>query len=97
MSSDRNPRESAAQQVFGPQAGVYASSPVHVDDPSLDVVRQMASQPLAGDGRYEWALDMGTGAGFTAFAMAEFSRRVAGNGQSLMVRGPVAGSAKPGL
>ena len=51
MSSDRNPRESAAQQVFGPQAGVYASSPVHVDDPSLDVVRQMASQPLAGDGR----------------------------------------------
>ena len=76
MSSDRNPRESAAQQVFGPQAGVYASSPVHVDDPSLDVVRQMASQPLAGDGRYEWALDMGTGAGFTAFAMAEFSRHV---------------------
>ncbi len=76
MSSDKDPRESAAQQVFGPQAAVYANSPVHVDDPSLDVVREMAAQALDGGGRFGWALDMGTGAGFTAFAMAEFSHHV---------------------
>ena len=60
--------------MFGPQAGVYAESPVHVDDPSLDVLRAMASQGPTGG--YDWALDLGTGAGFTAFAMARFSRQV---------------------
>ena len=60
--------------MFGPQAGVYATSPVHIDDPSLDVMREMVAQ--TSQRRYGWALDLGTGAGFTAFAMAEFSRHV---------------------
>lgn len=81
MGSNRKPRESAAQRVFGPQAAVYANSPVHVDDPSLDVVREMAAKTSgasapASNMVYGWALDLGTGAGFTAFAMAEFSRHV---------------------
>ena len=76
MNSDARRRESAAQRVFGPQAGVYASSQVHVDDPSLDAMRELAAQKLVGTGRYTWALDLGTGAGFTAFAMAEFCHQV---------------------
>lgn len=79
MSSDKTPRESAAQRVFGPQAGVYASSPVHVEDPSLDAMREMAARTsvaAASGPAFGWAMDLGTGAGFTAFAMAEFSRRV---------------------
>ena len=60
--------------VFGPQARVYAESPVHVDDPSLDAMRDMASRGRPGG--YEWALDLGTGAGFTALAMSQFSRQV---------------------
>lgn len=76
MGSDKKPRGSAAQQVFGPQAGVYANSPVHVDDPSLDSMREMVAQASAGGGKYEWALDLGTGAGFTAFAISEFSHQV---------------------
>ena len=63
-----------AQQVFGPQAGVYAQSPVHMDDPSLDAMRDMAAEGRTSS--YGWALDLGTGAGFTAFAMAQFSRQV---------------------
>ncbi|MCH7713447.1 MAG: class I SAM-dependent methyltransferase [Chloroflexi bacterium] len=79
MGSDKMLRESAAQRVFGPQAGVYASSPVHIEDPSLDAMRQMVARTpaaTASDMRYGWALDLGTGAGFTAFAMAEFSHQV---------------------
>ena len=74
MTSSQAPRGTSAQLVFGPQAGVYAESPVHVDDPSLDVLRAMASQCPTGG--YDWALDLGTGAGFTAFAMARLSRQV---------------------
>ena len=74
MTSSPAPRESPAQRVFGPQAGVYAESQVHAGDPSLDALVYLASQ-YAGKG-YDWALDLGTGAGFTAFAMARLSRRV---------------------
>ena len=78
MTSGQPPQEnlaqSSAQQVFGPQAHVYAESPVHVDDPSLDAMRGMVDEQRP-DG-YGWALDLGTGAGFTAFAMARFARRV---------------------
>ncbi|MBM3942494.1 MAG: class I SAM-dependent methyltransferase [SAR202 cluster bacterium] len=62
---------SAAQRMFGAQAPVYATSQVHVHDASLDALRR-----LAGPGPYGWALDLGTGAGFTAFAMAECARQV---------------------
>ena len=74
MTTGAAPGENSAQQVFGPQARVYAESPVHMEDPSLDAMRDMAGYGRPGG--YGWALDLGTGAGFTAFAMAHFSRQV---------------------
>ena len=61
MTSSPAPGESPAQRVFGPQAGVYAESPVHAGDPSLDALVSLASQNRAEG--YDWALDLGTGAG----------------------------------
>ena len=74
-------RESAgatlAQQMFGPQAGVYAQSKVHISDDSLESVQKLTGPDfLAGTTPYRWAVDIGTGAGFTAFAMSEVSERV---------------------
>jgi ubiquinone/menaquinone biosynthesis C-methylase UbiE len=60
-----------AQQVFGPQASVYATSQVHVSDESLEAIKR-----LVLPGQYRWALDLGTGAGFTAFAMTQCSQKV---------------------
>ena len=66
-----------AQQMFGPQAGVYAESKVHIRDDSLDSVQRLTAPDfLNGATPYRWAVDIGTGAGFTAFAMAEVSERV---------------------
>lgn len=72
-----------AQQMFGPQAGVYAESKVHIRDDSLDSVQRLTDPALrqaqgdaAGATPYRWAVDIGTGAGFTAFAVAEVSERV---------------------
>ena len=65
------PKATLAQQMFGSQAPVYAASQVHVSDDSLDLIKSLT----AGD-TYGWTIDLGTGAGFTAFAMTEFSRRV---------------------
>jgi ubiquinone/menaquinone biosynthesis C-methylase UbiE len=67
----QSPRGTLAQQMFGTQAPVYATSRVHVNDDSLELVRRLAAP--AG---YGWAMDLGTGAGFTAFAMTELSQRV---------------------
>lgn len=64
----------SAQRMFGPQAGIYATSQVHVRDDSLDILQRMAAGLDSSANR--WAADLGTGAGFTAFAMAEFSHRV---------------------
>ncbi len=64
-------RDTAAQRMFGAQAPVYATSQVHVRDASLDALRR-----LAGPGPYRWAVDLGTGAGFTAFAMSGCAGRV---------------------
>ncbi len=65
----------AAQQVFGPQAAVYATSKVHIRDDSLESVERMVG--AGGEpNRYGWAVDLGTGAGFTAFAVAVVSDRV---------------------
>ena len=68
----------AAQQVFGPQAAVYATSKVHIRDDSLESVERMIGMVDAAGGtnRYGWAVDLGTGAGFTAFAVAGVSDRV---------------------
>ena len=72
-----------AQQMFGPQAGVYAQSKVHISDDSLESVQKLTDPTLRkaqgnGEGAapYRWTVDIGTGAGFTAFAMAEVSERV---------------------
>ena len=86
-----------AQQMFGPQAGIYAQSKVHISDDSLESVQKLTAPALRqsqgdtpglqGDEAqaqcegaeatpYRWAVDIGTGAGFTAFAMAEVSERV---------------------
>ena len=79
-----------AQQMFGPQAGVYAASKVHISDDSLESVQRLTAPALRQaqddqssakrDGAdalpYRWTVDIGTGAGFTAFAMAEVSDRV---------------------
>ena len=66
-----------AQQMFGPQAGVYAASKVHIRDDSLDSVQRLTGPDfLKGTTPYRWAVDIGTGAGFTAFAMSEVSERV---------------------
>ena len=84
MTQDRQPPAGTlAQQMFGPQAGVYAESKVHIRDDSLDSVQRLTSpahQQAQGDEPsatpYRWAVDIGTGAGFTAFSMAEVSERV---------------------
>ena len=65
----------AAQQVFGPQAAVYATSKVHIRDDSLDSVERMLGAG-GGTNRYGWAVDLGAGAGFTAFVAAGVSDRV---------------------
>ena len=84
MTQNREqPGSSLAQQMFGPQAGVYAQSKVHISDDSLESVQKLVNPALrqaqgngAGTTPYRWAVDIGTGAGFTAFAMAEVSERV---------------------
>ena len=74
MTQDSN-GQLAAQQVFGPQAAVYATSKVHIKDDSLESVERMVDA-ANGTNRYRWAIDLGTGAGFTAFAVAGVSDRV---------------------
>ena len=90
MQSQEQSGGTLAQQMFGPQAGVYAQSKVHISDDSLESVQKLTAPALRqaqGDGGqaqgdrergapYRWAVDIGTGAGFTAFAMAEVSERV---------------------
>lgn len=65
---------SRAPGMFGPRAGAYAASRVHVRDDSLDIIQSLAA--LGSPGRYRWAADLGTGAGFTAFALAETCHQV---------------------
>jgi ubiquinone/menaquinone biosynthesis C-methylase UbiE len=64
-------QDSLAQQMFGPRASVYATSHVQVSDDSLEAIKRLTMPH-----QYEWALDLGTGAGFTAFAMTQCSQRV---------------------
>jgi len=53
------------QEQFGRQARRYAESVLHRHGPTLEVILRLAAvQP------HERALDVGTGAGFTAFALA---------------------------
>ena len=75
QDNQRNGQGLAAQQVFGPQAAVYSTSKVHIRDDSLESVERMVGAG-GGASRYGWAVDLGTGAGFTAFAVAGVSDRV---------------------
>ncbi|MEX2080902.1 MAG: methyltransferase domain-containing protein [Dehalococcoidia bacterium] len=59
------------QQQFGPVAAAYAVSAVHTSGPDLDAAIE-AADPQAAD----LALDIATGAGFTAFALAARCLRV---------------------
>ena len=71
-NSQQSTGMTAAQRMFGAQAPVYAESKVHIRDDSLDAVQRLAAEAAP----CRWTVDLGTGAGFTAFAMAEVSSRV---------------------
>ena len=60
-----------ATRQFGAQAALYARSVTHREGESLQAVAEYAAR-----GRYRWAVDVGTGAGFTAFAIASFADHV---------------------
>jgi ubiquinone/menaquinone biosynthesis C-methylase UbiE len=53
--------------MFGSQASMYATSQVHIHDNRLTTLQRMIAESPAP----RWAIDLGTGAGFTAFAAAE--------------------------
>lgn len=75
---------SRARTAFGQRAADYANSQVHVSDDSLEIIRGLvgiASSPS------QWAVDLGTGAGFNAFNMAQLDyRTVATDPAGLMLR-----------
>ncbi len=63
----------AVNARFDPRAQAYLSSAVHAAGPDLQCAREL----LAGlDTRPARALDLGTGAGHLAYAMAEFAQSV---------------------
>ncbi|MSQ08746.1 MAG: class I SAM-dependent methyltransferase [Dehalococcoidia bacterium] len=63
--------EPDARQQFDRQAAEYASSAPHSSGESLQVIAKLASE-----GRYGVAMDIATGPGFTAFAVAPFCGQV---------------------
>ncbi|MBI2856515.1 MAG: methyltransferase domain-containing protein [Chloroflexi bacterium] len=66
-----HPHRLGSQEQFGRQARFYSESLVHSSGESLQVVQEWASR-----GRYERAVDIGTGTGFTAFAVAPYVRHI---------------------
>ena len=62
---------SIAQEQFGRQAAFYVDSFSHATGESLAAIREYAAR-----GRYRRAVDVGTGTGFTAFAVAPVSGQV---------------------
>ncbi len=69
-SADRG-HTSIAQEQFGRQAALYVDSFSHATGESLAAIREYAAR-----GRYRRAVDVGTGTGFTAFAVAPMSGEV---------------------
>ena len=57
--------------AFGPRAADYAVSQVHMSDDSLEIMSGLAGQ--ADPGGRKWAVDLGTGAGFNAFSLAQLA------------------------
>ena len=70
-SGDLSDRHELARTQFGATASQYAASVPHATSDSLAVVRRW----VAGS-RYDCALDIATGPGFTAFAIAPYCRAV---------------------
>ncbi len=66
------PAGRAAQEQFGRQAHLYAQSTAHRSGEGLDIL----TEHLAQGGRHDLIVDVGTGAGFTAFAAAPYAQRV---------------------
>jgi SAM-dependent methyltransferase len=61
------------QERFGPAAQAYANSPIHSQGPDLDWLVEAAG--LTGT---ELVVDVATGTGFTAFALAPYAQEVVG-------------------
>ena len=61
----------AAQAQFDQQASSYSASSAHSGGESLSLMKQYAAL-----GRYDTAVDIATGAGFTAFALAPYAKRI---------------------
>ena len=64
-------RRVSSQEQFGRQAHHYVNSAAHREGESLEVVTEWASR-----GRYRRAVDIATGVGFTAFAVAPYAQDV---------------------
>jgi ubiquinone/menaquinone biosynthesis C-methylase UbiE len=71
-SQDGDSQGNPAQRMFGSQASFYAASQVHISDSRLTALQRMMAEGPAP----KWAVDLGTGAGFTAFTAAGYARRV---------------------
>ena len=72
MTTDENaPRRVGSQEQFGRQAHFYTQSLTHSSGESLQVVQEWVAR-----GRYKRAADIGTGTGFTAFAVAPYTNDI---------------------
>ena len=58
-----------------PMKGWLATSKVHIRDEILESIEQMVGASGVGN-QYAWSVDLGSGAGFTAFAVAQVSNQV---------------------
>ena len=70
-AQDSAPRRIGSQEQFGRQARYYTQSVGHSSGESIQVVREWASGV-----RFKRAVDVGTGTGFTAFAIAPYADSV---------------------
>ena len=67
------PERRSAEEQFGEHAAKYRNSRTHVGGENLEIVERY----VAKDGRYyNYGVDIATGAGFTAFAIAPFTDTV---------------------
>jgi SAM-dependent methyltransferase len=71
VTTEENTPRVGSQEQFGRQAHFYAESMGHSSGESLQTV-----QEWAGRSRYKKAADIGTGTGFTAFAVAPFTENI---------------------
>ncbi len=68
---DRSDHAERVRDQFSQQAGEYAVSDAHSSGESLEILERLAAET-----RHRWAVDVATGAGFTAFAVAPYADRV---------------------